>query len=256
MIKSRFFYRVKYFLLQGFVLVTLSFALNSCSKTDPLDCFKATGDDITENRNSGEFNKIILRDNVNLIITQDTINKITVTAGDKIIDKVITRISDGALNIENNNTCNWVRSFDREIIVNVTVKELTQIEYRGSGDINSSNIIKSDSLVLNVWEGAGKVDLEIDVHRNYIYFHIGTADIFYKGNTHLSYITAASFGPVDAIELNNVFTYISNEGSNNCYVNTNLHLGATITSIGNIYYKGDPEISLNDTGEGALIKMD
>jgi hypothetical protein len=36
-------------------------------------------------------------------------------------------------------------------------------------------------------------------------------------------------------------------------VNSNLQLEATITSLGDIYYFGNPEIILYDTGEGRLI---
>ncbi len=244
------------FLKQAFLLLFMLFFINSCKKTDPLDCFKNTGPDITETRNSGDFNSIVLYDNVNLVLTQQSTNTIEVTAGEKIISKVTTRINNKELIIENTNTCNWVRSFDREITVYVGVKNLIGIEYRGSGDISTSNTIKSDSLHINIWEGAGRVDLDLEVHRSYVYFHIGTADVYLTGFAHLSYITAASFGPVDARNLSTVYTYIANKGSNNCYIKTNLHLGATITSIGNIYYKGNPDISLNDTGDGELIKME
>jgi len=243
-------------LLQVFLILLFGVFFNSCKKSSPLDCFKSTGDDVTETRTTGKFNKIILYDNVNLVITQDDKTSIQIKAGDKIIKKVTTRISDNVLTIENTNTCNWMRSFDREIIAYVSVKELLEIEYRSSGDISSTNAITGDSLKLNVWEGAGRVDLIIDIHRNYINFHIGTADIYYSGRTHLSYITAASFGPVDASELSTVFTYIANKGSNNCKVNVGLRLEATITSIGNIYYQGNPEVLLVDKGDGELIKID
>jgi len=243
-------------IFRAFLVLIVVLLHHSCKKTDPTDCFKSTGEDITETRNSGVFNKIVLYDNVNLYLTQAATNTIEVTAGKKVMKKINTSISGGKLIIENNNTCNWVRSFNREVDVFVSVQNLTEIEYRGSGDIISTNTLEGDSLVLNIWEGAGKVDLDINMQRNYIYFHIGTADVYYKGFTHLSYITAASFGPVDAREMSTVYTYMENKGSNNCYVKTTLHLGATISSIGNIYYKGDPDINLNDYGDGELIKLD
>jgi len=238
-----------------FILVIL-LVMNSCRKSNPLDCFNSTGPDITQDRTSGTFNKIVLYNNVNLVITQDSVNSIKMVAGENIIDRVTTSVNKGTLVIENTNTCNWTRNFNREIIAYVKVKNLSGIDYRGSGDISSTNTITSDSLVLNIWEGAGKVDLNIKTQRNYIYFHIGTADVYYSGHTHLSYITAASFGPIDARNLSSVYTFMANKGSNNCFVNASLHLGATISSIGNVYYLGDPDISLSDTGDGELIKME
>lgn len=239
-----------------YLLVLIGMITNSCTKTDHLDCLKGTGSDITESRDVSSFNKIVLNDNVNLVITQDTNISIQVTAGEKLIGKVGTDISNNVLSITNNNTCNWVRSFDREIIVYVGINNLNQIEYRGSGDITSTNEIKSDSLLLQIWEGAGTIDLQVNTQRNYIYFHIGTADVFYSGKTHLSYVSAASFGPIDARNLKSTYTYIGNSGSNNCFVGADLALEASISSIGNIYYFGNPQITLSNTGQGELIKYE
>jgi len=237
------------------LIIAIVFSITSCKKSSPFDCLKSTGKDITETRTVSEFNKIVLNDNVNLVITQSDENSIKVRAGENIIDKVETSIEDHELRISNYNSCNWMRSFKREIIVYVGVKNLNEIEYRGSGDISSTNVITGDSLLLQIWDGAGKVDMNVDVAKNTIYFHIGTADVFYKGYAHLSYISSASFGLLDASELNTTFTYIGSTGSNNSYVRSGLVLEATIQSIGNIYYYGNPEITLTGTGTGHLIKL-
>lgn len=238
------------------VLLMIFGSFNSCRKADPTDCFKNTGADITQVREVSYFDKIILNDNVNLVLTQGDDYSISVRGGKNVLKKVRTDIDDKVLKIENRNTCNWMRNFNREITVYANIKQLNEIEYRGSGDIRCENTITGDSLVLNVWEGAGKVELDVDVERNHIYYHIGTADIFYKGDAHLSYITGSSFGPIYAQNLKTVFTYITSNGSNNLYVQTALKIEATIASLGNIYYWGDAEPSLIKTGSGSLIKMD
>lgn len=235
------------------LLVLIGILLASCQKGDPTDCFKSTGKDVTESRPVSSFNKIELEDNINLVLTQNDSYSISVHGGKNVLKKVKTDIADGVLTIKNNNSCNWMRSFDREITVFANVSVLSVIDYRGSGDIKSTNTITGDSLILNIVEGAGRVDLDVNMNKNYIYFHIGTASIHYKGYSHLSYITSSSFGPVDAEGLETVFTYINNESSNNCYVNSDLRLEATIKGIGDIFYSGTPEIILNDLGEGRLI---
>ncbi len=242
--------------LWNILWILIVFLTGSCQKTDPGDCFTSTGADITESRSSQKFRMIVLNDNVNLVLTQGDHYAVSVHGGKNLLKKIETRIEDEKLTIENNNTCNWVRSFDREITVYATVDTLEHIQYRGSGDISSTNTLEGDSLQLSVWEGAGKVDLDVNMHRNYISFHIGTADIYYKGYCHLSYISATSFGPVHAENMFSTFTFIGNGGSNNCYIWTDYDLGASITSIGNIYYKGNPTIHLNRTGTGELIKLE
>lgn len=238
--------------LSGLIL-TISMVLVSCEKGDPTDCFKNTGQDITERRSASPFSKIVLEDNINLVLTQSDEYSVSVRAGKNLLKKVKTDINDDVLTIKNNNTCNWMRSFDREITVYANLKLIHYINYKGSGDISCTNAITTDSLLLDVVEGAGKVEMEVDVRRNYIYYHIGTAEVNYSGYAHLSYISASSFGPIYAEDLSTVFTFIKNEGSNNCYIHAENRLEATIKNLGNIYYKGNPEIVLNDTGEGQLI---
>ena len=238
------------------LIVGISFSWSACQKTDPSDCFKSTGSDINEERSTKAFRKIILNDNVNLVLTQSTSTSVSVTAGEKIISKIKTEFDNETLVISNHNSCNWVRSFKREITVYVNIDTLNSIEYHGSGDISSTNTITQDSLMLNIWEGAGSINLDIDVFRNYIYFHIGTADLYYSGFSHLNYISSMSFGPVDARNLESTFTYLSSSGSNNCYVKVSSELHAQISSIGNVYYSGNPSISLNRTGTGELMKLD
>lgn len=241
------------FILINYSLMLSSMMFSSCQKMDPLDCLKSTGKDITIERSVSEFNKIVLNDNVNLVLSQGDDYSISISGGENLLDKIKTDISSQTLDISNENSCNWVRSFDREVTVYAQVKNLNGIDYRGSGDISCENQIRGDSLALNIWEGAGKVEMNVNMNRNYIYFHIGTADVYYSGYSHLSYISLSSFGPIYADEMKTVFSYIGNGGSNECYIYAVNTLEANITSIGNIYYKGNPSISLNDLGDGELI---
>lgn len=239
-----------------FTVLVLLLGLNSCKKGDPTDCFKSTGADITQERPATTFDRIILNDNVNLVLTQGDDYSISVRGGKNVLKKIRTDVDDRVLKIENRNSCNWMRNFNREITVYANFKSIQEIEYRGSGDISCANTIIGDSLKLNVWDGAGKVEMDVEMIRNYIYFHIGTADVYYRGNVHLSYLTASSFGPIYAQNLKTNFTYIANKGSNECYVQVKTKIEATISSLGNIYYWGDAEEALNKTGSGNLIKMD
>lgn len=225
--------------LKHIIAFALSFfILNACQK----GCLTSTGKDMVSERASENFSHIQIYDNIDVVITQSNENRIQVKAGENIIDHIETSIENGVLIIRNNAKCNWMRSYTKKIEVKIAVKQLYEIEMRGIGEISSSNAIRSDSLMLNVWDAAGKADLTIETKKSTIRYHIGTADIIYRGKTRLSYISSNSYGPVDARDLESEQTYISTIGSNNNYVWATEILEATVGSIGNIYYKGDPTI--------------
>src|SRR5690242_20273176 len=89
-----------------FVLCLLLF---SCKKESLFDCFKSTGDIVTERRNIGTFTETIIYNNVNVIIVQDSLTYLEINAGENLLPLITTEIRNGKLIIENNNKCNWVR---------------------------------------------------------------------------------------------------------------------------------------------------
>ncbi|MCF8233391.1 MAG: DUF2807 domain-containing protein [Bacteroidales bacterium] len=237
-------------------LVMIALGFNSCEENPVGDCFKSTGRIVTEEREGGSFNFIYLNDNVNLILTQDTINSIAVEAGENLIDGVETSLHNNQLRILNHNSCKWVRSYEHEVNVHVHLKRLDSIEYRSSGDLTSTNALVNDSVLLNIRQGSGSINLKLNVAQSKLYEHYGTADLHISGKSTVTYIYAASYGPFYCSELDSKFTYINNKGTNDCYVRAEVELGASIEYLGNIYYYGNPESILKTiSGEGKLIKL-
>ena len=120
-------------LLAGLILWALVSGISSCQKSG--DCFKSTGSIIKETRIINDFDTIIARENVDIILTQDTVNSVVVEAGEKIISGITTNVVDRQLEIDNTNTCNWVRSYDKPMVVHIHVKNLRKIYYLSAGNI-------------------------------------------------------------------------------------------------------------------------
>ena len=239
------------------VFLLLSVMLISCEKSEVGDCFKGAGNIIIVTRDLDDFNHIFLNDNINLIITQDKRCGVKIEAGENLIPSIITEVSDRCLIIRNNNTCDWVRSYNKEIDVYVTVDELISIDYISSGNVLSTNTIVADSLNVAVWDGSGIIDLDIETGISVLSLHYGAVDFIVRGTSVVNFIYAASYGPFFCEDLETAFTFMNNRGSNDCYVNCTKHLGVDIEYTGNIYYKGNPEtISANITGTGQLIELE
>jgi len=230
---------------------------SSCKKGAVTDCFYSTGNITKEVRSIEKFNNILLKDNVSLILTKSENVSITVEAGSNLLAGIIADVSeDGVLEISNSNQCNWIRSFESPIVVHLNYVDIDTIEYRSIGDITSVDTVITDSLWINVMEGAGQIKMDIIVDRMYCSLHYGTADIVLGGYCSLSYVYSASFGLVDLANLETGFIYVNNRSSNDVYLYARNHLGATIENIGNIYYTGNPgSVTFEKNGAGELIKL-
>jgi len=225
----------------------------SCKKSGA-DCFTSTGTVIKEARIISDFDTIFARENVDIILTQDTVNSVVVEAGEKIIAGIKTVIDNRQLMIDNINTCNWVRSYDKPLNVYVHVKNLRKIYYLSAGNIISTNFLTPESFMLDVWGGCGSIDLNVNANHGFIYEHLGTADITVRGRMLYNSVVSGDFGFLQLKDLKTDFTYVSNSGTNDCYVNAMKYLDATIRSIGNIYYTGSPDtVRTHITGSGQVI---
>lgn len=241
-------------LISSSVVVLLLLLLGfGCSKS-PGDCFTSTGDVITEDRLTENFTGILMLDNVDVELIKSSSPKIEVTAGEHIIDNIITEVIDSELTIKNQNSCNFVRSFDKPISVKVYFQQLDSIEYRSVGNLNCINPIESDTFKIDIHEGAGRIELELNTSISHLNFHYGTAELLVSGFSQVNYIYQASYGLIDARNLETSFNYLENNSTNNCFVQANIVLGATISSIGNVYYWGDPAIELSGGGSGQLLR--
>jgi hypothetical protein len=228
-------------------------AITSCNKSGA-DCFTSTGTIIRQTRPVSDFDTIIARENVDIILTQDSVNSVVVEAGENIIDGIKTIVTNGQLEIDNNNKCNWVRSYDKPLNVNVHVKNLTKIYYLSAGNISSTNVLTSASFLLDVWGGCGSINLSLNTGQGFIYEHLGTADITIKGRVIINSVVAGDYGLLQLKDLSTDYTFVSNSGSNDCYVNCDKVLDATIHSIGNIYYTGNPDtVHTHIYGTGQVI---
>lgn len=237
-----------------FLAMALLFA--RCSQDDGI-CVGSTGKVITQDRTGLAYHYIEVYDNINLILTQDSVfNGIRVEAGENLIDGITTEISDGRLVVRNTNSCNWLRSFDVPVNVYLTFTRLDSLIFMAAANISCTNEWANDSIYFDVIEGAGQIDLKLDVFKSWLYVRYGTTTFNVTGTSQVTFISSQGYGPFHAEDLYSKYTYVYTFSPNDVFVNAVAELGVEIGNIGNVYYHGDPsEVSTNIYGEGRLIKF-
>ncbi len=252
--KNETIYKLLISLVFGFII---SLSSINCNKSSAPDCLKSTGSIEKIERQVEAFHSIKLYDNVNLHLIPSGGNKLILESGKNLMDKIETYVNeDSTLIIKNNNSCNWVRSYNKPITVYLDVSELRRIEYRSIGNITNTDTLRMDSLTIDVWEGAGKIELAMNTKNCWANIHYGTADIVLHGRADQGFYYLLGAGKIDASGLEVGLAYLRNWSSNNLYLWATKHMSVEIKGLGNVYYKGNPGISSNIFGEGKLIKME
>jgi hypothetical protein len=238
------------------ILIITSLGLITCKKDHMLDCFKSAGKSVTETRDASSFVNINLQNNVDLVIVPNSTPYIKVTAGENLIDGIITELSGNTLYIRNENRCNWMRSFSNTYTVEVGMSNPDKIDYYGSGNIRCVDWIQSDEFTFDCWNGSGTIELLFKSNKVHVNNNIGRADFKLKGSCAVSYIYMNDVATINAENLSSGYTFITNRSTGDARINVNKELSAEIDYIGNIYYTGKPYlVNKTITNEGLLIEF-
>jgi len=230
--------------------------LTQCGKDEGI-CIGSTGKIITRDRTALPYHYVEVYDNINVILTQDSsYNRILVEAGENLIEGITTEIDSGRLVLRNRNSCDWLRSFEVPVNVYLTYTQLDTLIFRAAGKITCANTWTNDTIYFDLIEGAGQIDLKLNVFKSFITVRYGTVSVNITGFSQVTFISYHGYGPLHAENLSSLFTYVNTSSPNDIFINASVQLGVEIGNIGNVYYHGDPlQISTKIIGGGKLIKF-
>ncbi|MBI9032951.1 MAG: DUF2807 domain-containing protein [Bacteroidales bacterium] len=229
-----------------YILLLMSFS--SCEKNF-LDGLTSTGEIITEFREIDTFKRIIIKDDISLIMRQDTAYKLIVEGGRNIIENYLTEFNahDSSLTISNSNTMNWLRDFHSERNVYLSIpytQDSLFIDYYSSGGIYSEHKICLDTtLHINVWQGSGEVNMDLKIKGSgHFREQYGTTNwnLTGKCGNVTAYLHGYGLMSMEKLEVGNF--YFTHGGTNNILIAPSNSLIGKISGIGKVKCYSRPEI--------------
>jgi hypothetical protein len=206
-----------------------------------------------ETRNLSGFTRVSFGVAGTLYINIGSEYKVIVEGEKRILDNLITEVSNGKLVIKNDNwrMNNW--RMNEKVTVYVTMPELNGLGVSGSGKAEIKDAVKSGDLNLSV-SGSGKLyasDLSVS---NLDCSISGSGDIFLSGNGNASKaeISISGSGNYDGASFKIGSAEIHISGSGNCTCNVTETLRASVSGSGNVTYDGNPKIDAHVSGSGKV----
>ena len=244
----------------------VSLMVTSCSK---LDAFFNNGEPVNEYRNvSHPFTVIQMFNNVNVTLVHSSHPHLELNCPKNLIGKVTTEVSGDTLIVKNENEHNWIRSFDYSIDLTVYYDSLRSINYYSIGDLRSSDSIfgmmkqnsadttATRSFTLRVLEGSGDIDLTFSCGVVKTVFRNGTSKVTLRGYANYAEHYQDSYGTIHAETMYANIVKVLSKSTNDTYVWPRITLYATLHSIGNVYYKGQPWIEQDCSNYGRVLPME
>ncbi|MDR0803043.1 GIN domain-containing protein [Fluviicola sp.] len=225
----------------------------ACKKPENRTCFKFKGEDTTKEIALDDFNRLDLREHVEYVIIQDSLNKVVLSGGKNLLNLIDVTVSDGLLTIINKNRCTFLRNAKKVVVAEIHCTNLINIRFVGTEPLTCRGAINTDYFTFYSRDGAGDVNLKvnalyIDAEANH-----GWCNYTLSGTTQSARICAKSNSYCDVTGLQvSDSIYVASETVGNIKIDANnLVIHGYITESGNILYTGTPlgiDVLLNGTG--------
>lgn len=147
--------------MKQIVFILLCLSLTTCKKGHRLDCVKSAGKVVTESFAIDNFSSINVSDKIDLelVYSPTTSPSLEITYNQNLIHGIKREVNNGELTLRDNNTCNWVRSFDVQPRLRLFYNDsLQQLFINGSAKVYNKDTMKIRNLFVT---HLGLEDLEL-----------------------------------------------------------------------------------------------
>ena len=239
-------------------LPIIFFAL-ACKKPNERSCLKKSGNQTKKIINPGDFSRVYLKEHLNFVLVQDSVNYLVVEGGENLIDFVDYSIIDNELIISENNKCKFLRYKTGELNVEIHFKSIEKITFQGTELLTNRNDWNFNHLSILLKDSGGSIKLS-KVYGNSINVvnSHGWGDITLSGSVNYFRAEMAGNGYFDSRELMVIdsISVLSNSSTISKMNADSSLLKAQLKAIGDVWYFGHPtQIWKEELGTGKLVEM-
>jgi hypothetical protein len=229
-------------------LLFLGLLLHLSGQGISVEKIKGSGTLITQERPLNNFTNIQANGCYNLVITQDTFQKVVIKTDDNIMPYIKTEVSKGELKIFFSDR--FRHYSPTSITVYISSSLIEDIGLAGSGTIRSTNQLKSKRPHYSV-SGSGSINLSV-IAETIETSVAGSGNIELKGSASSVKYNISGSGNINAIALTCPDVKVKISGSGDCFVNAGTSLDVNISGSGRVQYKGAPRITQSMSGSGKV----
>jgi hypothetical protein len=244
------FFNLKNFRMKNFItLLPIVFFIASCNVSWNGDSLSGNGNIRTETRNVGDFNAVKTSGSIDVEISSGDKYSVSVEDDENILPVIITQVENGTLNVHYRRNTSINNDHAK---VYIKVPSLEKIITSGSANITITDGIKNASQIEIAVSGSGSVEGGVDAPK--ISASIGgSGNIRLQGRTKDFEAKVSGSGDLNGSGLQSENTIVKVTGSGNAHVFASVHLSATVSGSGDVYYRGNPPSpEIHTTGSGRV----
>lgn len=121
--------------------------ISGCNSENANNCFQSAGDIAQVEVEVPFFDKVVVHERIELIITEGSEQKVIVESGKNLLPDITAQVINNELILTNNNTCNFFREYNLTKVY-ITAPNLTRIRNASEYNISSDGVLTYPKLHL------------------------------------------------------------------------------------------------------------
>lgn len=224
----------------------------SCKKGD--SCFTSPNATSVQTYTINNFDDLYLNGRLDVVLIQDSTNTIEIEYADNLQKSVIITEEINQLHITESIPCPGLGKQTPFPKVYVHFSNLNFIDFKIAGNLSTENLLKLDSLFIDVIDVNGNIQLVINTRKLILKNHTASVDFTFSGKADQIDFYHNGYGTIDASMLDTRLAVISSNSTGQTHLNVSEIMYYNINDWGDIYVSGNPQIvNWGHTGTGKLI---
>jgi len=225
------------------VLVFFAFNTTSCVEDNQL-----TSEPENFTLELPNFSIVTLDFPANVIITKGAVQSININAQPEVFDAITKTVTDDEWLID---LVNFNDGFE-SVTIEITIPIITGLHTTSTGDIQvQDQFDRVESLDLSV-QSTGSIQHQGDAQQIDLLIN-GTGDVTLAGEADFLNARLNSTGSLAAFDLSTQEVVLVSTSTGDAEIRVAQRLEVTMTSTGDVRYKGTPQIISNISGTGGLV---
>ena len=243
-----------------YIILVVICGLSSCKKATDRTCWKGSGEPATKIVQLDDFSRIVVKEKIELTLIQDTANYLEIEGFANMNDLIQTEIKEGELTIKNENKCDFLRNYSKKgIAMKLHFKDIDFIDFHGTEPLFTQGVITTDRLEFQCIDGAGTVQLHVNVHEFNAVQGNGFGNYIVTGTCHQSNQILANNGFCDALGLTvtgSLAVVNRSQAHGKFNVSGTQEVRLQTTAGGDIMYRGEAvDLQKSELGTGKIYQI-
>lgn len=212
------------------------------------DRTKGSGTITTQDRNVGDFEKIVLAGEGTVLLDEGPAASLSIETDDNLLTHIESTVSDGVLHIATEAGVD-IDPTD-SVIYRVTTPDVTDLTLSGAGRFDLADC-DADTFTITL-SGAGDIDIGRLAAKHLDVTISGVGQVTVAGEVNTLNVTLPGAGSYDGRGLESTSAVVTTSGAASAAVWATDTLEATVSGVGSIDYFGSPEVTQSVTGVGSI----